>query len=124
MISSGSPPKGNPKPPPSMRSSLAVHHLQLADQAEDPDANTRRGRGDFAFGALVRLVADQQETRELDVDVVRHDDRRVADHLHDGHRHVVTVELSLTQVELAVADPNHDGGVAGDPPATPAFRVA
>src|SRR5437763_11423286 len=124
MISSGSPPNGNPKPPPSTQSSLAAYHLQLADQPEHTHAHARRRRGCVLCRPFVRLLPDQQEAGKLDIDVTRHDDSRVADHLDDGHGRLLAVELGLTQVELAVADQHHDGRVAGDPPASSALHVA
>jgi hypothetical protein len=48
------------------------------------------------LGALVRLLTDQQNAGELDLDVLGHDERRVADQLHDGHGHLFAVELGLT----------------------------
>src|SRR5262249_51970151 len=117
MISSGSPPNGNPKPPPSMRSSLATLHLQLADQPIPANVHSRRRGRQFLVRADDGLVADEEQAGEFDVDVSWDDDGRVADDLRDRDRDFVAVQLGRPEVEVAVPDSHHDMRVLTPPPA-------
>src|SRR5262252_2295785 len=124
MISSGSPPKGNPKPPPSMRSSLAAYHLQLADQPERADVDQRRNRRQLLLRADEGLLADEEEAGELDIHVTRDDDGGVADDLRDGDPDLVALQRRRSEVEVAVADTHHDARLLAHPPAPGALDVS
>src|SRR6059058_2161602 len=100
MISSGSPPNGNPKPPPSMRASLATMRLD-EDRPEDREPADPQawcvGR-DLAGRSFVH-GAEYGEDRRFDLYMLRHghEDRR--EQREDRERGLTAGQLRLTKIE-------------------------
>src|SRR5919201_5777922 len=138
--SSGSPPKGKPKPPdPSISTSLAselastrrtpelpspagraggyVPHVEPAEQRECDHAHERRSRRQVSFDAVLVVAAEEREAAQVYLDSLGDIEVRAAEHAEREDRHRRRVELGLPEIEIRAAEERDDDASARDAPA-------
>src|SRR5579872_1427642 len=120
--SSGSPPNGNPKPPPSMPSSLAatVRHEERAEERQTSDSQTRRSGRELAGVPALDRGREDRERAEIDLDVLRHGEADRPECGEHPDRRLLLRERRRAQVELARGEHREGDRAARHTPAAPA----